>query len=84
MGKPNVPWNYNMMIVKDIAERTGLSPYTIRRLVDQGFLPGRQSHYGGRWRFNEGDWPAILQKLQRMGLVDDGACWDGKRIERPS
>lgn len=60
----NTPPGPRWLSLHDVAQRTGVTPRTVRRWLRSGLLPGRQ--LGGRcahWRVEEGELRTRLYQL---------------------
>lgn len=45
----------DLLTVEEVAELLRLTPYTIRRLLNEGKLPGRKVGGGRQWRIDKGE-----------------------------
>ena len=57
--------------VKDVAEKTGLTPYTIRFYLKEGLLPGVERSASGTRLFKESDFEQIymIECLKNCGMT---------------
>jgi excisionase family DNA binding protein len=57
----------DLLTVEEVAELLRLTPYTIRRLLNEGKLPGRKIGGGRQWRIDKGELAHYLKRTADVG-----------------